>query len=67
MPIVLRTSRWDWAGHAETWKNISANSEHKKQIDCIWICEIMSNTIAIKEVQIKQQLGMILSITWQMF
>lgn len=32
MPFVLRTERWEWARHAETWKNNSVNSEHKKQM-----------------------------------
>lgn len=33
MPFVLRTNKWKQARPAETWKDIPANSEHKKQMD----------------------------------
>lgn len=31
MLFVLRTERQEKAGHAETWKNISADANHRKQ------------------------------------
>lgn len=62
MPFVLITDRWEWVRNAETWKNISTKSEYKKQTDYKYM-KYCPNTIAIKRVKIKQQLGVILTIS----
>lgn len=62
MLFVLRTERQERAGHTETWKNISANANHRKQTNYEYV-NWCPNTIVIKEVKISQQLGMILYIS----